>query len=421
MSFVNRSVFSRHTRLLGAISFTAFVYALPAAAIDFTISNTNIPQVDKKPAVMVQTIEVKGSNLTQEEFLKMLNPQTPKEESVALALRLQVDLVNVPEVVISKTGEDAGSFSMRGYQLVKYNQGKFQRFALGGVDGKFAQKDNGGDVSIKAGPLVVEDADITKYLQASVKGDIADASGKIGKLDFRDFEVIFPEKTPAGPLMHTIRLGALQAVTAYAGDLPTKSFAEARNIIFIPAPKSGAAEGLAMFGYDKLDLGLRGEGTYNPATKGYDLSDVSVRGINAGVLSLKGLFGNIGPDAFNGAQLARIGALMAGDVSNVSLRYADNGLFEKALVFYAKSVNKEPAAVRQEWAGMVAGVLPMLAGGDMGVMKVAGAVSEFIKAPKSLTISIKAKNGTVRFSELQQIKDPTEVLKLIDVDAQANK
>jgi hypothetical protein len=178
---------------------------------------------------------------------------------------------------------------------------------------------------------------------------------------------------------------------------------------------------MGQFGYNQVDMGVRGEGTYNPATKGYDLTDFTINGINAGVLTLKGLFGNIGPEAFNGAQMARIGALMGGDVSNISLRYADNGLFDKALVFFAKMNNKDPMAVRQEWAGMIAGILPMMTGGDPGALKIAGAVSDFIKAPKSLTISLKGKGGPVRFADLQQISDPATLLQKIEVEASANK
>ena len=178
---------------------------------------------------------------------------------------------------------------------------------------------------------------------------------------------------------------------------------------------------MAEFGYNQVNAGIRGEGLYNPATKGYDLTDFSMSGINVGVLSLKGLFGSIGPEAFTGTQMARLGALMASDISNLSLRYADNGLFEKALVFYAKMNGKDATAVRTEWAGMVTGLLPMVMGGDAGGLKLASALAEFIKSPKSLTISLKGKAGPVRIADLQQITDPGELIKKIEIDASANK
>ena len=71
--------------------------------------------------------------------------------------------------------------------------------------------------------------------------------------------------------------------------------------------------------------------------------------------------------------------------------------------------------------GMVAGLLPMVMGGDAGGLKLASALAEFIKAPKSLTISLKGRGGPVRIMDLQQVTDPGELIKKIEIDATANK
>lgn len=411
---------ARHPkRLFLAVSVAVLAWTGAAAAADFTIDNVSFPERDKKPAVAIKTIVVKGSNLSREDFARIYDPATPKEEALALARKLEVASVSAPEIVFTKTGKDAGTITFRGYELTNFNQGKLAKFVLGGVAGSFKADD--GDVSLKAGQLTIEDADFSKVLEAVAKDEIPTSSPRIGKMDFRDFEARFPEKGNSGPLYHVVKVGSVTGAATYSGDLPTKALGEVKGVVFIPAANSEAAGAMTQFGYSQVDIGLRGEGAYNPATRAYDLTDFTINGVNAGALTLKGLFGNIGPEAFNGEQFARLGALLAGDVSTVSLRYADTGLFDKALVFYAKTAGKDPQAVRQEWAGMIAGILPMMTGGDPGAMKVASAVSEFVKAPKSLMISITGKGGPVKFSQLQSVQDPAALLKMVEIEAVANR
>lgn len=412
--------FARHPqRLFLAASIAVLAWTGAAAAADFTIDNVSFPERDKKPAVAIKTVVVKGSNLAREEFMRIFDPATPKEDSLALVRKLQVASVSVPEVLLTKTGKDAGTITFRGYELTNYNQGKLAKFVLAGVVGAIKSED--GDVSFKAGQFSLEDADISKLLEAVAKDEMGSASTRVGKVDFRDFEGRFPEKSANGPLYHVVKVGSVTGAATYSGEVPTKALGEVKGVVFIPAANSGAAAAMTQFGYSQVDVGLRGEGAYNPATRAYDLTDFTINGVNAGALSLKGLFGNIGPEAFNGEQFARLGALLAGDVSTISLRYADTGLFDKALVFYAKSAGKDPQAVRQEWAGMIAGILPMMTGGDAGAIKVAAAVSDFVKAPKSLSISITGKGGPVKFSQLQSIQDPTALLKMVEIEAVANR
>lgn len=404
-----------------AASAIALAWSSIALAADFTIDNVRLTPKNDGATVTIRTIQVRGSNLSKEDFARIYDPATPKEQAAALAKKLQVESVSAPEIVFTRADDKPGVVTLRGYQMTKYNQGKFARFSMAGVEGKFRPEAGGGDATIKSGPLTIEDADISRAIDAAMKGDLGEAAPRLGKFEFRDFEVRFPEKSAAGDLMHTFRLGALLASQTYQGEHPLKGLVELRNVVFIPAPQSGAAAGMGQFGYKQIDIGLKGEGVYNAATKAYELTDLTINGVNAGALSLRGLFGNIGPEAFNGGQLARIGALMAGEVSNISLRYADNGLFDKALVFFAQMNGKDPMAVRQEWAGMIAGILPIMTGGDPGAMKVATAISEFIRAPKSLAISIKSKNGPVRFADLQQLSDPAALFKQIEIEASANR
>lgn len=411
----------RHSSHFLAASLIALSLATAARAADYKIENVTIQPPNKKGVATIKLIDVKGANISKEEFARIYDLSASKDDVLGIVKKLKADSIDVPEISITNKDKGSGTMTVRGYRIVKIDQGKFGKFSIAGFDGKFTNEENGPEATVKGGALGVEDGDISKLFDAALGGKLENATSKFGKFDFRDFEVRFPEKTKAGPLFHTIKVGSVSGETKYQGELPTTGSAEIKGVLFVPAGNSEAQQALSKFGYKQVEAGLKFAGAYNPSTKAYDMTDFTINGVNAGALTLKGLFGNIGPEAFNGAQMARIGALMAGDVDNVSLRYADSGLFDKALVFYAGMVGKDPMAVRQEWAGMVAGILPMMMGGNPDAGKLAMAVSDFIKAPKSLLISVKGKGGPVRFSDLAQMRDPMALLQKVEFQAVANR
>ena len=112
---------------------------------------------------------------------------------------------------------------------------------------------------------------------------------------------------------------------------------------------------------------------------------------------------------------------MKGKTTGMNLRYVDSGLFDKALVFFAKSQGKDPAAVRKEWAMMIVGMLPMLMGGDSVALRLSEALSAFVTQPKSLAISLKGKNGPINFADFGRFADPSYLLSQVEITAVANK
>ncbi|MGE3246007.1 MAG: hypothetical protein AB7J19_06715, partial [Beijerinckiaceae bacterium] len=223
------------------------------------------------------------------------------------------------------------------------------------------------------------------------------------------------------PVYHTVKIGSVEADTKYENGLPTMTKGEIKDIVFMPAANSQAGQGMTMFGYKQVNVGMTFAGSYDAANKQYKLTDFTLNGKDAGVLSLTGVFGNIDGAAFNGDKRQRMMALMAGDADNITIKFVNNGLFDKALAFYATMKGSQPDAVKQELAGMAGGMLPMFLGGDAGAMQSAGAVSEFVKSPKNLTISVKGKMGPVPFRDLAAGQNPMAVLSKLKIEAVSNK
>lgn len=408
-------VFSASILALSAVCGAAF-------AADIRIDALEVDSPNGKQKVLIKNLEMINTNLTRDDIVALFAGKGDKKENFAIAARAKFDRLVIPEIVFNGTPGNEGQIIARNYVVVKYDQGKFQSVSLASFGGKIFQKDAGADVEMKSGSIELLDGDFSKMLAAAAQGETEAGNGRLARFAWNGFEVRFPEKSRTGVAMHLVTIGSVIAEGKYDGEMPTRGFATIKDVVFTPGAGSGAAQSMSMFGYDKVQGTFNMDGTYDSAKRSFRLTDLSLSGPASGTLALTGLFGSIGPDAFRGStNLARIGALMAGDVDSMAIDYKDAGLFEKALVFYAKMNGKDPQAVRTEWAGMVAGVLPMLAGGDASIVKASGALAEFVRSPKSLNISLKGKNGPVKFSELQALRDPQAALQKIELTATANR
>ncbi|MBM3608976.1 MAG: hypothetical protein FJX29_11090 [Alphaproteobacteria bacterium] len=413
---------------VSTLAFSASFLAMSAVCgsaqtADIRIDNFEFVVPSGKQKLTFKNIEVAGTNLTREEIIAWFDNKGDKKRNAEIGQRAKLDRMVIPEITIDGTPGNEGQIIARNFVVIKYDQGKFESISLGSFGGKIFQKDAGADIEIKSGSIQLVDGDFSKMLAAVARGEDSDGGGgRLGRIAWNSFDVRFPEKSAAGIAMHQVTMGSFIAEGRYEGDMPTRGNATIKDVVFTPGAGSGAAQGLSMFGYDKVQVSMNMDGVYNAAQRSFRLTDFSFSGPVTGTLALTGLFGNIGPDAFRGSTgVARMGALLLGDVDSVALDYKDAGLFEKALVFYAKMNGKDPQAVRTEWAGMVAGVLPMLAGGDASIVKASAALAEFVRTPKNLNIALKGKNGPVKFGELQGIRDPQAALQRIDLTVTANR
>ncbi len=392
------------------------------------IENIRLPAKDAKGEVLIKRLEITDTNLSRAEVDALLAPATADDARGAIAAKMQARRIAIPEIVVTQTGEQTGALTFRDYVVVNLDRAKFDSADLAGFSGVFKSEDAGkgsGEGKITSGPISIKNVDASRMVEASRKGDASDGTAKVGGFSWTGLQLSVPDldtspNAPGGNL-YDVRLGGLTGGATYDGDAPLSAKMRIEGLSFIPPRGSSAGKSLASFGYDKVNLGLNVEGAYDPAGKAFRLLDYSVSGVNAGVLGLSGVFGNIDRASFTGDKAARLGAVMQGDLRTLTLKYVDNGLFQKALAFYASMQKKDVTAVRMEWTMMVTGMLPMLLGGDPAALTLADALSTFVKDPKSLTVSLKSKGFGVPFLGLSQIKDPADFFSKLDVTAVANK
>lgn len=412
---------ARHTPIMASISIVAMLaFGGAAFAADISLSNITVTSPDNQSVATLAKVDVTGTNLTRDEVVKLFNAATSKDERLAITAKMKADKIAVPEIVITRN-DKPGQISIKGFEMTKIDAGKFGKFGIASMNGKVPVEKNEGDVTFSSGPMVIEDGNVARAFSSIKAGDIGDGTWQFGKFSWTKFEATFPEKTKGGPVYHTVKLGSIVGDTKYVGDVPTTTVGEFNDILFIPAANSQAGQGMGIFGYKQINLGMTFAGAFDEKAKNYKLTDFTLKGPDTGVFTITALFGNIDKATFTGDKRQRMGALMQGDIDNLKITFANNGLFDKAVAFYGRMKGAQPDAVRQEWAGMVGGMLPMFLGGDASAMQSAGAVGDFIKNAKNLTITASGKMGPVPFINFGKIGNPMELLAKVKIEAVANR
>jgi len=390
---------------------------------NLTFDNVRVEAPDGKGSVLFKRIDFFDTNLSRDDASRLFAAGLSKDEYVAILSKAQAKRISAPEILVEPKGERSGAITVRSYEVVGLDQGRFQKASVAGFDGTITDK--GGTGTVKSGPIVLEDGDFSKLFIAVKDGDVANGVARLGKFSWTGLDLQVPAKdTPAsapGGNLYKVAMASLNGSTIYDGDTPTQSKGEMKGFSFEPPKASEAGRGLVKFGYDRIEGGATLSGNYDAAKKTYSLVDYTITGVNAGALSFSGSFGNIGKDAFVGGRNERLAALVQGDVSDLTLRFVNQGLFDKAVEFYAASVNRKAADVKSEWAVAVTGMLPMMLGGDPAALKMAEAVNTFIRDPKSLTVALKGKNGPVRFQDAMSLRDPVAFLSKVQVTTTANQ
>ncbi len=398
--------------------------ALAQALQTYVLENIRTQSADKQADVLIPRIEMTGTNVSRADLERLLTPDLSTAARAEIMTNMQAQRILVPQVIVTRTGKDSGRFELRDYLVVNLDRARFDRISLGGVKGTVRAKDNP-EATFTSGQITLEGGDFTKVAAAAKAGNAADGVAKLRLFSWSGFELTVPDdKTPAsapGGNMFRFGMKSASAKTDYSGDIPTKAVANFDGMYFVAPPSSQAGSMLSSFGYNRIEFGLNFDGSYNPANRTFALTNYSLTGLNAGSLAFSGGFADVDGAAFTSTMVGRLDAMMKGKISDFNLRYVDAGLFEKALVFYAQTQGKSAAAVRKEWSMMIVGMLPMVMGGDPAALKISEALSAFVNQPKSLSISLKGKNGPVAISDLSALSNPMTLLSLVEITAVANK
>jgi hypothetical protein len=408
-------------RLSHSVALATFVFAggcANALAADVSLDNLTFTTNDGGSAA-IKHVEFDGTNLTKDEVTALFSATSTRETRAPIIAKMQATKILVPEVLFTDK-DKAGTITFHEFQATGVNAGKVEHMTLTGFDGSGTAADIPGQMTIHSGAIAIDGGDFTKLLPALRDGSLASAgTSQINHFSWQGFTLTVPDKdtpaTAAGGNLYKIALASLVGQATYSGDSPATASGELKDLTIEPPKASEFGQGLAAFGYDKIDLGVTASGSYDAGKKTYALDNYTITGANAGSLGLKAQFGDIDKTAFTGDQKNRLAALEAGNVSTATFVYNNNGLFEKAVGFFAKAQKMTPDALKQQWSAMATQLLPAMLGGDPSSLKLAAGVSKFIAAPKTLSISIRANGAPITFSDIMATA-PAALLKKVTVD-----
>ena len=187
------------------------------------------------------------------------------------------------------------------------------------------------------------------------------------------------------------------------------------------ATEAQAKATLDQLGYTSLLLNVAIDGGYDEAKQSATIRQIEVDGKDMGKLTITGSFGGLTREKLQSTDAMKNVASTA-TLENASVRFENAGIAEKLLDMQAKSMG----ATRDSLAMMLPAALP-LAFSQLNITdeafqsKVVGAVTAFLKDPKSFTVSLKPATPVLLESLGQQaMASPSSIPSLLAIDVQAN-
>jgi hypothetical protein len=401
---------------LGVGAFPRNAAAWPVGQED-TVTLDDFTTTSKEGAkITIKHADFKGTNLSKDEIVKMLTPDTSADDETALVQKFKVAEMSIP--LIDIVPKDGGAVHVHDVMGKDIDSGKIGKFSISGIDGGGTDKD--GPVTIKTGALTLEDADLTDALGAAKDPSQISPMAHLGHFSWVGVDMTVPDKDAGGKPIH-IALGSMEARNTYDGDVFKQGETTLKNLVIEPAAGSEFANNIGILGYKSVQLTAHIAAHYDAGAKKLTLDDFTIDSANAGAIGLKADFTDIDPSVFGPDANARLAAVAGGGVSGVEIKFANAGLFEKSVAFFADQQKLTPEALKKQWQAAAGQMLPAVLGGDPSALKIAGEAQKFIGAPTNLTVVVKPKSGSFKFADAMSGGDPMAVISTLDIVATANK
>jgi hypothetical protein len=211
------------------------------------------------------------------------------------------------------------------------------------------------------------------------------------------------------------------------GGLPSKGSLEVKAIVLPVDESNDQQKALADLGYKELNIDLSAFGSFDEKSKRLSLDNLLIGGQSVGKFSLSLAFGNVTADALQQLRAAQddnakqLEVMQAFTLDGLTIRLENDSIVDRMLDNQAKQQGVARADLVK---GLSEGLGPMLAAinNPATSQKVQAAVDAFLKAPKSLSVSIKPANP-VPFAQLVAVAGvaPQTLPDLLGFDIVANR
>ncbi len=397
-------------------AFFACVLAAPAAADDIVIDSLAFKSLDGD-AFAIAHVEFLNTNLTREEVVKLLTPDSPSDDDRALALKLKAGRISIPSIDI--LGTDGSKIHIAGLTAVHVEAGRIESLDLAGIDAGGADK--GGPITVKAGALHVDGLDLAQWFAADDDAAVARPT-RLGGLTLGGLDFVGPDPGDApGQSLH-IAIGSIALHNDYSGDTLKHGRRQGRRRRHRAVARLGSRQEPRQPRLFQDRTGGRAHRRLprrrqDPSARQPDRRrrrDGSHRRSRPVSATLR--LPCSAPTA-----ASRMQALLTAGVASLEVKVVNGGLFEKSLAYYAKAQGLPIDKLRAQWSAMVGQMAPAMLGGSPAGLTLAVETQKFIAEPKTLTIAVKAKSGALKAGDFMAIGDPSEIAGKLDISAAANR
>jgi hypothetical protein len=346
-----------------------------------------------------------------------------KQPLLELMTRFTADRMTINGLTFS--GDD-GTMIFAPILMGGIDQGRVARIMLDGVDMDLRMSEGKGTSQLKVRALDIERADFASLLKAVLAGRPEEIDFHAEKFVWAGFDWSGPDEkvsasAPGGNKMR-LSLAGVNANTQYDGAVPVRSTAEINGFAIELPPTSEGGRALADMGYKKLEFSVAGQMVYDPNRRDLTIENYALTGVNVGRLILSGRFGNIDPTLLGGGvPEQKLAALMLANISQLDIRFVNEGVIENGFAFAAQQQGKTAPALRSEASMIVGQMLPLLLGGDPAALPLARAAQDFLRESKNFTLSLKSRGAPVPVARLSSINDPSTFFALVDVQLKSNQ
>lgn len=405
-------VLSAGVALLAAVS----AFAGPADAGDVAIDDLAFKSLDGD-SFAIAHVKFANTNLSKDEVVRLLTPDTPADEERALAHKLKADAIAIPSIDI--VGKDGSKIHLAGLVANHVDAGKVEALALASLEA--TGTDNGGAVAVKSGALHVDGLDIAQLLADDDPAGAAPSLSRLTGVTLDGLDIVAPDhENGPGQTIH-IAIGSLELRNEYAGATIKQGDAKIAGVVIEPSPGSDAGKSLAGLGYSKIELAMAVGANYQVDAKSFKLETFSIDGVQMGSVNLKAEFTDVAPALFGADSAGRMQALFDAGVASLEIKLVNDGLFEKMLAYYAKQQGLPADKLRAQWSAAVGQIAPVMLGGSPAGLAIGVEAQKFVAEPKTLTISAKVKGGALKAADFLAISDPTEFAGKLDISAAADR
>jgi hypothetical protein len=282
--------------------------------------------------------------------------------------------------------------------------------------------------TVKIGSVNLHDIDLIalRDLAKSSNGQFSGAAHPrasiASEVDLNGIDVDAAEAKTAGGRHTRFKLSKLDLISTDPVDgIPTHFSTVIDHFILDLHDLSGSQlDDVAALGYDKIDLSSRLDAHFDASKQELGVDELSLSGIDMGVVKIACSFGNVSKDLFSADQAQIEAAALSVLIHRVEIRVENSGLFERLIAQTAKNSNKSLDQVREAYVAAAALGVPALLGDGPAARAIGTAVAKFIAAPRNLRIVAVARDG-LGAADLALIQNPNALMNKLSVEAAADE